>query len=138
MHEIHKVAKNALTFRIEGIKIFWEHGDWNDLMLTCWSQEKFHREGDIESEVIPESFQAKGDVVGEGEQCLHSVFLGIFGFTTFQFSLALIPLNFSLHTHDLLSFLLHSFKLQRGRTKTFPGFKPGELYTLAQVPVNIL
>lgn len=103
-------------------------------MIWYWSQEKFHREGDIESEVIPESFQAKG----EGEQCLHSVFSGIFGFTTFQFSLALIPLNFSLHTQGLLSFLLHSFKLQQGRTKTFPGFKPGELYTLAQVPVNIL
>lgn len=72
------------TFRIEGIKIFWEHGGWNDLMLICWSQEKFHREGDIESEVIPESFQAKGDVVRGREQCLYSVFSGIFGFTTFH------------------------------------------------------
>lgn len=66
MHEIHKIAKNTLTFRIEGIKIFWEHGGWNDLMLICWSQETFHRESDIESEVIPESFQAKGDVGGKG------------------------------------------------------------------------
>lgn len=54
---------------------------------------------------------------GGGEQCLHSVFSGTLRvIIVFHLGLSLIPLNSTLDIHDLLSFLLHSFKSELGRT----------------------
>lgn len=37
--EINKIAKNILTFTIDGNKVFGEYREWNYLMLICGVKE---------------------------------------------------------------------------------------------------